>query len=198
MRFSGMGYLFKEGLKNIWHNRIMSIASVCVLVSCMVLTGAAVLFSSNVALIVDSVSDHNETTFYLDDGLSGAQVKQIGKEIKSTSNITAVKFFSKEDALKRYKKTLGEVVFERMDEGNPLPDAYIVTMKDLSKYNSTVKQVLKIKGVIKAFSRRETAEKLTKIDSLVQNLSIWVLIALGVISLFIISNTIRFFLCQFY
>ena len=191
MRFSGLGYLIKEGFKNIWHNRIMSIASVCVLVSCMVLTGTAVLFSNNVARIVEAVSGNNQTTFYLDDGLSGAEVKQIGKSIENTKNIASVKFYSKEEAFKRYKKTLGDVVFERLNDQNPLPDAYIVKMKDLSKYSSTVKTVLAIKGVESVQSRREIAEKLTSIDNLVQNLSLWILIALGVISLFIISNTIR-------
>ena len=191
MKFSGLGYLIKEGLKNVWHNRIMSIASVCVLMSCMVLTGAAVLFSTNVALVVDSVSGNNETTFYLKDGLSGAETKQIGKSIEKTANISSVKFYSKDEAFKRYKKELGETVFDLLNDDNPLPDAYIVKMKDLSGYDATVKKVLAIKGVDSAFSRQETAEKLTRIDNLVQNLSIWILIALGVISLFIISNTIR-------
>ena len=45
---TGFGYLAKEGFKNVWNNRIMSIASVCVLISCLVLTGAAALFSMNV------------------------------------------------------------------------------------------------------------------------------------------------------
>ena len=49
MRLSGFGYLIKEGIKNVWNNRLMSVASVCVLISCLVLTGSAVLFSMNVA-----------------------------------------------------------------------------------------------------------------------------------------------------
>ena len=49
----GFGYLVKEGFKNVYANRIMSIASVCVLVSCLVMTGAAALFSLNVLNIVD-------------------------------------------------------------------------------------------------------------------------------------------------
>ena len=51
---TGFGYLAKEGFKNVWNNRIMSIASVCVLISCLVLTGAAALFSMNVDNVVES------------------------------------------------------------------------------------------------------------------------------------------------
>ena len=61
----GFGYLAKEGLKNVWSNRIMSIASICVVVSCLILTSAALLFSINVAKVVDSVGQSNETTVYL-------------------------------------------------------------------------------------------------------------------------------------
>ena len=63
----GFGYLVKEGLKNVWVNRIMSIASICVLVSCLVLTGSATLFSVNVSEMVDQVGQNNETTVYIKD-----------------------------------------------------------------------------------------------------------------------------------
>ena len=56
----GFGYLVKEGVRNVWSNRIMSIASVCVLVSCLVLTGAAALLSINVQSTVDAVGQNNE------------------------------------------------------------------------------------------------------------------------------------------
>ena len=66
---TGFGYLAKEGFKNVWNNRIMSIASVCVLISCLVLTGAAALFSLNVDKVVESVGKSNETSVYIKDCL---------------------------------------------------------------------------------------------------------------------------------
>jgi cell division transport system permease protein len=64
----GFGYLVKEGFKNVWSNRIMSIASVCVLISCLILTGAAALFSINVAKMVDEVGASDETIVYSKEG----------------------------------------------------------------------------------------------------------------------------------
>ena len=61
----GFSYLVKEGFRNVWSNRIMSIASVCVLISCLVLTGAAALFSMNVSKLVDEVGESNETMEYM-------------------------------------------------------------------------------------------------------------------------------------
>ena len=77
----GFGYLVKEGFKNVWINRIMSIASVCVLVSCLVLTGSATLFSVNVSEMVDQVGQNNETTVYIKDGYSQLEAVYIGKDM---------------------------------------------------------------------------------------------------------------------
>ncbi len=187
----GLGYLIKEGFKNIWNNRIMSIASVCVLISCLVLTGSAVLFTLNVDKVVKSVEGSNETTFYLSDNLSRVESVYVGRDIKKIKNIKSVEYLSKDKAIERYKKMLGEDIFERMNNDNPLPDAYIVKMKDITKYKQTVDQVMAIKGVSKVASRQETADKLSKIDGLVKTLSFWIVLALMIISLFIISNTIR-------
>ncbi len=188
---TGFSYLIKEGFKNVWNNRIMSIASVCVLISCLVLTGSAVLFSMNVANLVDKVSDNNETTVYLKDEVSKVEAVYIGRDIEKLKNVTEAKYFPKEEALADFKSTLGDEVFDNMKNDNPLPDAFKVTMDDLSKYDSTVKQILKINGVDKITSQKELARKLASINDLVQVLSIAIVLALGVISLFIISNTIR-------
>ena len=187
----GLGYLIKEGFKNIWNNRIMSIASICVLVSCLVLTGSAVLFTLNVDKVVKSVEGSNETTFYLADNLSRVESVYVGRDIRNIKNVKEAEYCSKDKAIERYKKMLGEEIFERMNEDNPLPDAYIVKMKDIKKYKETVKEILAIKGVSQVASRQETADRLAKIDGLVKTLSFWIVLALMIISLFIISNTIR-------
>ncbi|MBQ8133871.1 MAG: ABC transporter permease, partial [Clostridia bacterium] len=60
MKFSSSGYLVKEGLKNIWNNRMMSLASIIVLVSCLIITGAAILLSLNVANLISTIGDDNQ------------------------------------------------------------------------------------------------------------------------------------------
>ena len=70
MNLSSFGYLIKEGFKNIWSNRMMSLASIGVLISCLVLTGSALLLSVNVSTVVDSVGGSNVTTVYLKEDMS--------------------------------------------------------------------------------------------------------------------------------
>lgn len=188
----GFGYLLKEGLKNVWSNRIMSIASVCVLISCLILTGAAELLSLNVEKVVDSVGQSNETTVYLKDSVSELEAVYIGKDIEKIDNITSVRFYSKDDAFETYREDLGDELFDRISEkNNPLPDSYIVAMDDLSLYENTIKQIQKIDGVDAITNRGEIAKKLTDISNLVNVICFWIVIALIVISLFIIANTIR-------
>ena len=187
----GFGYLVKEGFKNIYTNRIMTIASICVLVSCLVLTGAAALFSVNVTAIVSEVEKNNETTVYILRDRGEIEAKQIGSQIEAIDNVESAVFVSKSEAVEQYKQTLGEQLFDRIKDKDPLNDAYRVVIKDLEKYDDTVKQIKAIDGVESINDRREFAQKLSTISNLVNLISIAVVAALIIISLFIIANTIR-------
>ena len=192
MGISSFGYLIKEGVKNVWSNRIMSIASICVLMSCLILTGSAILWSMNVAQVVESVGDSNETTVYLNDDVSGVEAAYIGKDLQKLDNIASVEFYSKEEAFKEYEDVLGDEIFANLQgNDNPLPDAYHISMVDLSEYEQTVSEIMNINGVNSVSNRSDVAKQLTNISNLVSTLSFWIVLALTVISLFIISNTIR-------
>ena len=170
----------------------MSIASVCVLVSCLVLTGAAALLSINVQSTVDAVGQNNEIKVFIKEELSQIEAKYIGREIEKMDNVKEVIFVSSEEALATYKKQVGEQLFEKLGERKKvLPDRFRVQMKDLSKYDKTVKEIKAINGVDSISDRRSFAEKLTKVSNLVNIIAVGVVIALIIISLFIIANTIR-------
>ena len=116
----GFGYLVKEGFKNVWSNRIMSIASVCVLISCLVLTGAASLFSLNVSKMVDEVGESNETIVYILDSYSQLEAIYVGKEIEKVDNVASATFYSKEEAFEQYRETLGDSRFIHCRDARPL------------------------------------------------------------------------------
>ncbi|MBE6824612.1 MAG: ABC transporter permease [Ruminococcaceae bacterium] len=192
MNFSSFGYLIKEGFKNIWSNRMMSLASVGVLISCLILTGSAIMLSVNVSTIVASVGDSNVTTVYLDDDITELEAVYIGKTLSGIENVTDATFYPKDEAILAYKDVLGEEVFVNMSgDDNPLPHAYHIVMADLSLYDQTVEKLLSVDGVNSVSSRSDVAEKLTSLNTLVTMMSFWIVLALAIISLFIISNTIR-------
>lgn len=187
----GFGYLLKEGIRNVWSNRMMSLASIGVLISCLILTGAAVLVSMNVQELVDKVGDGNVTNVYLENEVSAERAKEIGQEIKEIKNVNTVKFYGREEAIKEFEEKLGDLFDDMQGDENPLPDAYHITMDDLAYYNNTVNEIQAIDGVDQISNRQALAKRITGLSNLVGWLSVFIIIALGVISLFIISNTIR-------
>ncbi len=188
----GMGYLFKEGVRNVWNNRMMSLASIGVLVSCLIITGAAVLLSMNVTSVVDSIGKENQVTVFLDDDVKELEaVMMIAPEIRKLDNISDCQFYSKDQAIADLKDELGSLFSELQGDDNPLPHAFHVTMIDISQYQDTVENIKQVDGVYKISDRSEVAGKLTSLNELVTQIGIWLIIILGLISLFIISNSIR-------
>lgn len=188
----GIGYLAKEGVKNVWNNRMMSLASIGVLVSCLLITGLAVLLSLNVTSVVDSVGKDNQVTVFLNDDVSELQaVMEIGPELRSIENVTECEFYSKDEAIKELEEELGNLFTELQGDNNPLPHAFHITMENLSQYNETVNSILETQGVYKVSDRSDVANKLTSLNELVTQIGLWIVIVLALISLFIISNSIR-------
>ena len=193
-RLSSLGYLLKEGVKNIWSNRTMSFASVGVLVSCLLLTGAAVLFSMNVDVAMKSLEGNNSTTVYLQEGLPTLTSLRVGQEIKQLDNIEECEFVSKQDAVQNMLDMLGDdgtVLEGLLGDENFLPDAFRISMKDLNLYDETAAQIEAINGVDEIIDYSDIAEQLTSLDNLVTSVGFWIVLILSLVSLFIISNTIR-------
>lgn len=191
---SRIWYLLKEGFRNLWSNRMMSLASIGVLISCLLLTGSAFLFTVNLSNAMDTIQSSSETTVYLNDEVTTLDAVQIGQKIGSVANVQNYEFVSKEQALQNYMEALGDdgtLLEDLQGEENPFPHAYRVTMEDISKYDQTVKQIGKIEGVQKVGSRSDSAEKLTNISRMISSVGFWVVLILSIVSLFIISNTIR-------
>lgn len=188
-------YLLREGVRNIWSNRTMSLASIGVLVSCLLLTGAATLFSMNISAAMASVEGSNSVKIYMDKDLPVLASLKAGEEIKKLDNIKSCQFVSKDDAIQKVMGMLGDkdssLIKDMTGKDNPLPDAFQVSFKDLSKYKDTVEQIKKIDGVSSINDYSDIAAKLTNLDRLVTTVGFWIILLLSLVSLFIISNTIR-------
>nr|WP_319489407.1 permease-like cell division protein FtsX [uncultured Caproiciproducens sp.] len=195
MRIKGLGYLIKEGIKNIWNNRTMSFASVGVLISCLLLTGAAVLFSYNIDSAMKTIEGNNSVKIYMTQNLPTLSAIKVGEEIKKLDNIEDCEFVPKDDAIQQYMKILGDkdgTMLQGMTgKENPLPDAFKVSFKDLSKYKDTAAQIKKITGVASINDYSDIAAKLTSLDRMITMVGFWIILLLSLVSLFIISNTIR-------
>lgn len=188
----GFGYLIKEGVKSVWNNRMMSAASIGVLVSCLLITGAAMLVSLNVRSVVEQVGKDNQITVFLTEDVDElTAIQKVGPEIRRLDNISACEFYSKDEAIVEWQNELGPLFGELQGEENPLPNAFHVTMVDLSQYADTVANIKDVEGVDIISDRSDVAKRLTDLDRLVTQVGLWLVAALAIISLFIISNSVR-------
>ncbi len=184
-------YFIKEGFKNTWTNGIMSAASVLVMICCMILTGGAMLLSMNLSHTLKGIENRNTMVVFLKKDVSPEQVVEAGNQIANTPNILKCDYYSSEQASEKYKDVLGDL-YEVVKEGeNPFPEAYHITMGDLSLYNATIDRLKSIENVESVSDRSETAKKLSDLNKLIARAGIWIICSLGIVSLFIISNTIK-------
>ena len=195
MSFHSIGYLFKEGIKGLWKNRTMSIASICVLISCLLMTGIAGLLSINLSSTMKGIEGRNTVTVFLDNGLPALTAVQVGEEIRALDNVSECTFVPKEDGL---KNVIGNMDSEHdsdlmaaISDDNPLPDAYTISLSDLGRYKETIAALTAIEGVDKTDDISELVGKLNDLDRLVKYVSLAILLVLGLVSLFIISNTLK-------
>ena len=187
-------YLVKEGFHNTWTNRMMSVASICVLLSCLVLIGSASMIFLNIDSLVQKIENENVIMVYIDDEATDADIDELGIELQNLNNVQKIEFVAKEDAWAEQIATMDEAQAEFFTEQTdeiPLPDAYKVTVKDLEQFTSTVKQIKKLNHIDTVRQNTDLAKKLAKISNGISIISIVIIAVLFVISLFIISNTIK-------
>lgn len=194
MRIGSIKYLTKEGFKNIWLNRLMSLASVGVLTACLLMVGLAYLISVNISNLLGWMEKQNVFMVFIEDGVDSIAVEQVGRDILAAGNIGDCVFVSKEEAFESVSELLGEqkyLLSEFKDDNEFLPDAYKVTVSNLELFDETVSKIEKIDNVNSVRSRRETADLILKVRRIVNNVGMWIFIILFIVALFIIANTIK-------
>lgn len=173
---------------------MMSIASICVLMSCLVLIGSASMIFLNMDSLLSRIEEENVIMVYIKDDTTDAAITQMGEEIKAMDNIKDIEFIKKEDAWAEQLETMEDAqaqFFTQISSDIPLPDAYKVTVADLSKFDNTVKQLKGLNNVDTIRENKDLAQKLVAIRHGITIISIVIIAVLFAISLFIISNTIK-------
>ncbi len=186
-------YLVKQGFKNLWNNRLMSLASIGVLVSCMLLIGAAALLAVNVSSVVDELEDQSEAIVYLDDNTTEDDQARIRKAIIATGKISTVEFVPKGEALSEMMSAMGDegLLFEAYKEDNNLPDSYRVTFDDVSDLESTVAAIENIDGVLSVSAMTEVANVIIGLKKMAYVGGVVIIGLLIAVSLMIVGNTIK-------
>ncbi len=222
MKGNSFKYLLKQGVKSLWSNRMMTLASVGVLTACLLIVGFAVLLTENINNMVKYMEDQNEvvafmyteadyhdkmeaegqTPFTLSSETPEGETSWWSEFIEETQqkietvddNIQEVTFVSKEEGLQQQKEQWGEkgsLLDDYQGEENPLPDSFVVKIKDLSRLSQTKSSLEQIEGIESVRAADSVANTLTDIKRLVNIVGWSIVAALVIVSLVIITNTIR-------
>lgn len=192
MKGASLKYLTKEGFRNVWVNRLMSLASITVLMACLVIIGLGTMIYFNINALLDNIESQNVVMVYVQDGVSDEDTSRMGNEIKVMENVEDCIFVPKEDAFQAQLESMGDdaVLLEGLEE-NPLPDAYKVVVADLTQFDTTVNQLKALSNVESVRENSDLADKLVSVRKAVTIVIAGMVALLFIVSLFIISNTIR-------
>ena len=191
MRLNNLGYLLKEGFKGIFTHGFMSFAAVCVTIACLVIVGSFSILAYNLDEMVEDLNKTSEILCYVDSELSDAEARSIGTKINLLDNVLQADFVSREEALEDFIADHdGDSAFSGV-QASDLRHRYVVSLEDNLKMKQTDEQLKQLPGVAKTNAAYELAEGFTTIQQVLHLVSYAVIAVLLVVSLLIISNTVK-------
>lgn len=191
MKLNNLGYLLKEGFRGIFLHGFMSFAAVCVTVACLVIVGSFSALAYNLDEMVQELNQTSEILVYVDADLSDAEARSIGTKINLIDNVLQSTFVSREEALEDFIADHdGDSAFSGV-QASDLRHRYVVTLEDNTKMKETDAQLKQLPGVAKTNAAYELAEGFTTIQNVLHIVCAAVIAVLLVVSLLIISNTVK-------
>lgn len=193
MNLKKFNYIFRQAFKSMWRNRMMGLASIGSVTAVLIILGFVliiVLNVNNVALVTKETFD--EIAVYLKDEVDGNQIDELGKSFNEIDGVMGVAFQTKDYAMEQLKEDWGENAY--LLEGlrnNPLPNTYIVQLEDVSKSEEVIKQIQTYEGVENVMYYKDAVNSLIKIADFIKKAGAGIIVTLLLISVFIISNTIK-------
>ena len=191
MKWNNFVYLLKEGIRGIFKHGFMSFAAVCVTVACLLVVGVFSSLIVNLNIMVEDLNKTNEVVAYVDEALSDAEAKSISTKFVSIDNIYSATFVTRDEALKNFiADHPDDEAFAGVD-ATYLRHRYEVILKDNALLDDTVSRLESIDGIAKVSAARELAEGFATLQNVLHIVSLAVIIILLVVSLLIISNTVK-------
>ena len=191
MKLNNLGYLLKEGFRGIFLHGFMSFAAVCVTVACLVIVGSFSALAYNLDEMVQELNQTSEILVYIDADLSDAEARSIGTKINLLDNVLQATFVSREEALQDFVADHdGDSAFSGV-QASDLRHRYVVTLEDNTKMEQTDAQLKQLPGVAKTNAAYELAKGFSTIQDVLHMVSAAIIAVLLVVSLLIISNTVK-------
>lgn len=194
MKFRIINNIIKQGFQGMWRNRGMGLASVSSISAVLMILGIVIIMIlslNNVAMEVKTKFD--EIQVYLDTDLEADDIDSIENSIKNIEGVLSATFLSKEQGLEIMRENFEDdsALLDGLDEDNPLQNSYIIQLTDIKHADTVVSRLKSIKGIEDIKYYKDIIDKLMLFASYIRIGGIIVIGILVLVSVFIISNTIK-------
>ncbi|MCI5997695.1 MAG: permease-like cell division protein FtsX [Parvimonas sp.] len=182
----------KEGIVGVWRNMSMGIASVVSICSMLLILGGITfgVFTAN-RVVEDMKTKVDQIDILLTPEVTSIRVAEIGKELKSISNVKEARYISKSEALEKMKVQWKENAFLLDGMESALPESYEIKVLDIEKSNDVASSISQIKDVEKVVYYKDIVDKITKISQIVKYVGLSLVGVLLLVSFFIMTITIK-------
>ena len=185
-------YLTKMGFHNLIVNRSMTASSVSVLTVCLLLIGISFLILANIQNLVKDVEKQNVVVAFVKEDVDDAGLNKINADLYGIENVESVQFVSKEQGFSEQKAEMG--IEDDLLDGiidNPLPDSFRITVSNMETFQNTLAAIKAVENVDTVQESQEVVNKITLLQKSITAICLVMVVVLIIVSLFIITNTIR-------
>ena len=192
MKYNVIGYFLSEGFRNVFKNKKSTFSCLGVMCATMLIFGLFFTIGKNINNAVQSLEKEQGMQVFMEYEATDEQIKKLNEDLNKIEGINSVQIQTKEDAYNTMKERLGKN--EKAIKGftaDIFSVSYIVTLTDLSLNNQVYEEINKLDNVREILNKRDTIETLSKIGNTIQIITFVIFAILILISLFIISNTIK-------
>ncbi len=191
MKWNTIRYLFKEGIKGLWKNRLMVIASVGTIVMSLLILGMSYSIAENITYVMHQIETQLGITAYVAEGTESEVITQLGSDIKKMPHVIEVSYISKEQALRSFSEEQEDAsLFEEFQQDNPLPASFDIKVDRVENQKEVVDQ-LNAYGILEVQSFKNEVQMFSNINQSIQGGSLIMISCLMIISLLLITNTIK-------
>ena len=194
MKYNVLGYLIGEGFGNVLKNKKSTMSALIIMCASMIIFGIFLIIGENINYGIKDIESEQGMQVFIDKEASEKYVRELKDKIQSLDGVSTVEFISKEDALNQMKERFGDqqdLLDGYEGENNIFTESYFVKLTDLNMRQSVQDQISTFDHIKKITSSHKTIEALIYVSKIIKGVTAAILILIILISIFIISNTIK-------
>lgn len=191
MRSTKLGYLINEGFKSVFKHGFMSFATVTIIVACLVIMGSFSLIAVNISTMISDLESTNEIIAYVEDTYTEEEARALEVQIATLPNVSSCTFVTREEALSSFASRFDDDSLFSNVEASVLRDRYVIYLDDISLTAQTQQALYNITGIANVNAELTVVQGFVTVRNVISAVSMIIIVILGIVSIFIMSNTVK-------